>query len=164
MWLIAGLLVAGFLLAALAGFHLGPHVHVVAGVLGLLAAIWLIIMAAQGRSLGLVAVLLSAVILFTLGIGVLAWQGLSSRPAPSTEREVPIEGEHGLAVGTLAPTGIVRVNGEDWTAVSLNGTLRPGERVQVINARGVHLEVWGEDHEGPGGPLDRGATSEGSDA
>jgi membrane-bound ClpP family serine protease len=48
-------------------------------------------------------------------------------------------------VEALDPAGIVRVAGEDWTAVSLNGPVPAGGRVQVVSVRGVRLEVWGED-------------------
>jgi hypothetical protein len=39
------------------------------------------------------------------------------------------------------------VNGENWSAVSLNGTVRDRTRVQVVKVNGVRLEVWGEDGE-----------------
>ena len=58
-----------------------------------------------------------------------------------------LEGAEGVAVSDLAPEGIVRVRGEQWSAVSVNGTVRSGTRVQVLRAAGVHLDVWGEDAE-----------------
>ena len=56
-----------------------------------------------------------------------------------------LEGAEGVALSDLAPEGIVRVRGEQWTAVSVNGTVPKGTRVQVLRTSGVHLEVWGED-------------------
>ena len=162
MWLLAGVLVASFLLAALAGFHLGPHVHALAGLLGILAVAWLVVEALQGRSLGIVITLIVFVLLGSVGVGLLAWKGLS---APSVSagsgRRVPIEGEYGHAVTALEPSGIVRVGGEDWSAVTLNGSVPPGGKVQVLNARGVHLEVWGEENEALGQSSDEQSTSEG---
>ena len=64
-----------------------------------------------------------------------------------------LEGAEGVAVGDLTPEGIVRVRGEEWSAVSVNGDVRAGCRVQVLRALGVHLEVWGEESEAlPRGP------------
>ena len=47
----------------------------------------------------------------------------------------------------LAPGGIIRIRGEEWSAISVNGTARRGSAVQVLRAVGVRLEVWGEDAE-----------------
>jgi hypothetical protein len=39
------------------------------------------------------------------------------------------------------------VGGEQWSAVSMNGTVRSGGPVQVLRADRVRLEVWGEEAE-----------------
>ena len=155
MWLAAGLLLAAFLLTVLAGFHLGPHVHAGAVALGALCVVCLALAAASGHAVGLAIVLLVGVVLLAVGVGLVAWRALRApRDGEPSARRIPIEGEHGEALTDLDPSGIVRVQGEDWSAVTLNGAVRSGERVQVINARGVHLEVWGEEHDTPG-PFDR---------
>ena len=43
MWIIAGVLLGLVVLASLVGFHSGPHAHVAAGVVGVLAAAWLVV-------------------------------------------------------------------------------------------------------------------------
>ena len=50
MWVIAGVLLGIVVLASLIGFHVGPHAHVAAGIFGVLAAAWLVVMAVDGRS------------------------------------------------------------------------------------------------------------------
>jgi membrane protein implicated in regulation of membrane protease activity len=146
MWLVAGLLVGFVVLVSLLGFHTGPHTHVVAGVLGVAAAIWLVVMAFEGRSLPILLVLLGAVLVISVGVGVLAWKGLSSPPTASPiPRGRSPEGAEGVAVTDLDPSGIVRVHGENWSAESLNGTVKASARIQVINAKGVRLEVWGDE-------------------
>ncbi len=60
MWVIAGVLLGLVVLASLIGFHVGPHAHVAAGVLGVLAAAWLVVMAVDGRSAPVLWALLSA--------------------------------------------------------------------------------------------------------
>jgi len=148
MWVIAGVLLGLVLLASLLGFHVGPHVHAVAGVLGVLAAGWLLLMVAEGRSLPVLWVLLSADVVVSAGVGVLAWKGLTERGSTALgHRLLSSEGAEGVALGELDPEGLVRVNGEDWSAVSLNGHIRAGSRVQVIRGGRVRLEVWGDEVE-----------------
>ena len=48
MWTVAGLLLGFVVIATLLGFHVGPHSHLVAGALGVVAAAWLLVMAANG--------------------------------------------------------------------------------------------------------------------
>jgi hypothetical protein len=151
MWVVAGVLLGLVVLAALMGFHAGPHVHAAAGVLGVAAAGWLVYMVVSGRSLTVLGVLLSADLVVCVGVAVLAWRGLSTRGlvVPGHRFLSPMAAE-GVAVGDLDPQGIVRVHGENWSAVSVNGTVPAGGRVQVIGGTGVRLEVWGEEPESDG--------------
>jgi len=90
------------------------------------------------------------------GIGTLAWKGLTTRGVNVADRRLvsPL-GAEGVAVGDLHPDGIVRVNGENWSAVALNGLVRAGSPVEVLRVTGVRLEVWSDAAVGPsGGPLD----------
>jgi len=163
MWVVAASLISFMAIALLVGFHTGPHTHVLASAFGVIAAIWLVVMASEGRSLPLVIVLLVAVALVSIGVGVLAWKGLSGQAAIGIgSRSSPIEGAEGKAVTDLDPEGIVRVRGEDWSAQTLNGVVRAGSRVQVVNAKGVHLEVWGEESDTLPKPRNQGTTSDGS--
>ncbi|HXY42731.1 MAG TPA: NfeD family protein [Acidimicrobiales bacterium] len=146
MWVIAGVLLGLVVLAALVGFHSGPHAHVVAGVIGLLAAAWLVLMAVDGRSAPVLWALLSADVVASAGVGVMAWKGLTGAHA-AADALGSVKGKEGIALSDLTPDGIVRVRGEQWSATSVNGTVRAGTRVQVLRATGVHLEVWGEDTE-----------------
>jgi membrane-bound ClpP family serine protease len=146
MWVIARVLLGLVVLASVLGFHVGPHAHVAAGVLGLLAAVWLVVMAVDGRSAPVLWALLSADVVVSAGIGTLAWKGLSTRGIYVTDRHlVSPAGAEGVAVGDLDPNGIVRVNGENWSAVAVNPPVRAGSPVQVVRAAGVRLEVWGDD-------------------
>lgn len=145
MLVVAGVLLGVVILFALLGFHTGPHSHALAGVVGFVAAIWLIVMALTGRSSAVLWSLFSADLVLSAGAGTLAWRGLSAKGRASAHRALRIEGAEGVAVSDLTPEGIVRVNGEQWSATSLNGTVRAGSPVQVIGQRGVHIEVWGEE-------------------
>ena len=65
--------------------------------------------------------LLSADLIVSAGIATLAWKGLTSRGAYVAGRHlVSPDGAEGVAVGNLDPEGIVRVNGENWSAVAVN--------------------------------------------
>jgi membrane-bound ClpP family serine protease len=147
MWIIAGVLLGLMVLVGLVGFHTGPHSHVVAGVLGALAAAWLVVMALDGRSSSLLWALLSADLVVSTGLGALAWKGLSAAADaadPEARRRLS-EGTEGVALTALTPEGIVRVRGEDWSAVSRNGDVPAGGHVQVLRAAGLRLEVWREE-------------------
>ncbi|MDR3647459.1 MAG: NfeD family protein [Acidimicrobiales bacterium] len=146
MWVIAGVLLGLLVLASLVGFHTGPHAHFAAGVIGVCAAAWLVFMAVDGRSAPVLWALLSADVVVSAGMGIMAWNGLSGR-ATAVHHVHSLEGSEGVAVGDLTPVGIVRVGGEDWSAVSVNGNVRSGGRVQVLRAAGLRLDVWGEDIE-----------------
>lgn len=148
MWIITGVLLGLLCLAAVFGFHFGPHAHAVAGVIGVFAAGWLLYTAADGKTGPALWWLLGADILVSAGVGAMAWFGLA-RSNEATERYHlnALEGSEGVVVSTLAPEGIVSVHGEQWTAVSVNGTAPASSRVQVLRADGVRLEVWGESAE-----------------
>jgi membrane-bound ClpP family serine protease len=160
MWVVAGVLLGLVVLAALAGFHAGPHAHVLAGGLGILAAAWLLAMAALGDGRVLLWVLLGADLTVSgalgsaglvavrrsralpgagavLGAGAVAGEGPPSHLGS-------LEGALGVAVSRLAPAGVVRVQGEEWSAEAVNGVVPVGGTVQVLEVQGLRLRVWGE--------------------
>jgi len=147
MWVVAGVLLGLVVLASLVGFHSGPHAHVAAGVIGALAAVWLVWMVLDGRSAPVLWALLGADLVLSLGVGVMAWSGFS-RHGTAAHHVRPLEASEGVAVSDLTPEGIVRVQAEQWSAVSVNGTVRAGTPIQVLRANGIRLEVWGEEAEG----------------
>lgn len=154
MWVVAGVLLALVVLGAVAGFHAGPHAHLFASVAGVVAAVWLIVMALVGNAHPLLYVLLGADVTLTALMSFAAWRVMSNPGSVAEHNKPPanVEGHLGVVVSPLEPAGIVRVDGEEWTAVSLNGTVPVGGRVQVINAKGVRLEVWGEESPALGAP------------
>lgn len=147
MWVVAGVLLALVVIGAIAGFHAGPHAHLLAAIAGVVAAVWLVVMALLGYTHPLLYVLLGADVTLTALLGYAGWRVIKSPHAVAEHDKPPpgVEGKLGVAVGALDPAGVVRVGGEEWTAVSLNGPVPVGGRVQVINAKGVRLEVWNEE-------------------
>ena len=148
MWIVAGILLGIVVLGAIAGFHAGPHAHLWASVAGVVAAAWLITMAFLGDSRPLLYVLLGADVSITALMGFAGWKVLSSPEGAAAHDKPPpsVEGRMGVAVGPIDLEGIIRVGGEEWSAVSLNGPIAAGDSVQVINTRGVTVEVWGEEN------------------
>ena len=151
MWTIAGILLGVVIVASLVGFHTGPHAHVVAAVAGVLVAAWFLFMVADGHSSSLLWVVLGADLVISVCLGLAAWRVLSTRDE-DVRHFNSLEALEGVAVSDLTPGGIVRVRGEQWTASSVNGTVRSGARVQVLRADGVRLEVWGEEADAPPPP------------
>ncbi len=156
MWMIAGMLLGLVIVASLLGFHAGPHVHLMAGVLGLVAAGWLVAIAVTGPLWPGLWVLLSGDLVISASVGVLAWKGLTShRRNLPTRQLAALEGAEGVAVTDLAPAGVVRVLGEQWSAVAVNGAAPAGTAVQVLGVRGVRLEVWADQVTAGAHPTDR---------
>jgi membrane-bound ClpP family serine protease len=148
MWIVAGVLLGSMVLATVASLHVGPHGHGVAASLGIAAAVWLLVMIAAGRGRPLLFALLGADLAMSGGLGLLTWKGFTDAGRRGHRASSP-EGKHGIAVNDIDPHGIVRVAGEEWTAESVNGRISAGQRVQVIHADGIRLQVWGE----PADPL-----------
>jgi len=144
VWVIAGVLLGLVVLGSLIGFHTGPHTHVVAGAAGVLCAAWIVFMVIDGRGAPVLWALLGADVVVSVGVGVMAWNSLSARHT-RPHHLTTLEGAEGIAVGDLNPDGIVRIRGEQWSAVSVNGNVPAHTRVQVLRADGVRLEVWGDE-------------------
>jgi membrane-bound ClpP family serine protease len=148
MWIVTGVLLGLFFLAAIMGFHSGPHTHGVAVALGVLAGGWLVYLVIERDSSPGLWSILGGDLLASGGLGALAWKGISQYRGESVaDHRHPLEGVEGVAVSDLGPGGIIRVRGEEWSAVSVNGSAPQGSLVQVLRATGVRLEVWSEEAE-----------------
>src|ERR1700722_17724065 len=151
MWFVADFLLAFVVIASVLGFHIGPHSHAAAGIARVVAAIWVLTMAATGQAAPLLWVALGAAVAITAGVGSMAWRGLQTKNIPALP--LPHDrliGATGVAASDLDPDGIVRVRSEAWSATSLNGKITKGQTVQIIEVTGIHLGVWGEDSTTPG--------------
>jgi membrane-bound ClpP family serine protease len=146
MWVITGVLLGLVVLASLIGFHVGPHAHLMAGVLGALAAASLVMLAVERNTSALLWALLAGDLSMSAGVGYLAWRGWSHRGRPFAEHRLLTRARaEGVAISDLDPEGIVRVQGEQWSAVAINAPVRCGSHVIVVGHGGVRLEVWGEE-------------------
>lgn len=50
-------------------------------------------------------------------------------------------GATGIALSDLAPSGLVRVKSEEWTADAVDGSIKQGEAISVVKADGLRLQV-----------------------
>lgn len=147
MWVGVGVLLGLVVIASVLGFHVGPHGHLAGVGLGVAAAIWLVVMAATGQSEPLLWVLLGADVAISGGLAAIAWRGLKAQDVEIGPAVPGLVGAEAVAVTDLEPAGVVRVAGENWSATSMNGPVKAGHRVQVIEASGVRLGVWAEEVE-----------------
>ncbi len=103
-----------FLLLVLPGFGIGVPVWTVAVVIGILLAKDLLVAPFILRG------------------------GLSARPETGSESLI---GRTALIVEDLTPEGLVKVDGELWSAECINGTARRGESVVIISVSGARVLV-----------------------
>jgi membrane-bound serine protease (ClpP class) len=73
---------------------------------------------------------------------------LATRRLPAVSGPEALLGKEGVATSELAPRGVVRVAGEDWTAIAEAAPISQGEMVEVIGVEGVMLRVH-RPHEWP---------------
>ncbi len=59
-------------------------------------------------------------------------------PRVGVEAMVGLRGE---ALTPLNPKGLVSIGGEVWRAIALDGTVNPGERIQVVEVEGLTVKV-----------------------
>ena len=55
--------------------------------------------------------------------------------------DLPEGGQHGTTVSPLAPDGVVRVDGQLWSARAATGRIEPGQTVRVLAREGLMLVV-----------------------
>ena len=146
MWVITGVLLGLVVLGTLIGLHSGPHGHIAAGVLGLVVGVFLLVLSIERSASTLLYVLIAGDLTVSVGLGLLAWRGLANRDRFVTDHRALVPtGAEGVAVTDLDPQGIVKVQGEDWSAVAINAPVPAGTQVQVVRRGGVRLEVWGQE-------------------
>lgn len=157
MWVVAVVLLGLFALLVLLGLRAGPHSHLAGALFGAAAAAWLLAMALSGHGETLVWTLFGVDLGASLGIALAAREALR-RPAAQNHPLGTLTGREGIAVSDLNPEGVVRVGGEDWSAISMNGPIARGGRVQVVEREGVRIGVWGI--EAPADQIDSGEQPE----
>jgi membrane-bound ClpP family serine protease len=151
---LAAVLLGSVVVVSLVGFHAGPHLHAVGSALGLAAAVVLVLLAIEGHPASWVWALFACDAAVSAGLGYLAWRGLRSRAMPDSGALTGRASE-GIALTELAPEGIVRIHGEQWSAVAVNPPVHAGATVYVTSRGGVRLEVWGEEPIGQIGDAER---------
>lgn len=82
----------------------------------------------------------------TIGVGAFFLLGLSAalraQSAPIAVGKETVIGRLGVVQQPLTPSGIVRLEGEEWSAVSVDGgTIKGGSRVRVVATEGLVLKV-----------------------
>ncbi len=147
--------------------HIGPHGTLVAGLVGVVAAV-VAGLAVETFGIGGATFLGWGLLGLTLvGSGGAVWagrQGLRAAAAlPPAHEPGRLWGADGMALSDLAPTGTVRVRGETWSAEALSGSIPAGSRIHVAEVEGLHLRVWADAGDLVGPPPGAGRSA-GTDA
>ncbi len=86
--------------------------------------------------------LIAIMVLLIFGFSILILRAVieaSHRPAQAGAQK--LIGMEGIALADLTPAGQVRVDLQDWSAVSVAGPIRAGDPVRVTGIAGVRLQV-----------------------
>jgi membrane-bound ClpP family serine protease len=122
--------------------HAGGHAWFVPLPALALAAVWALTASARSAESAWWLVALCAVA--CAGGVLVAGAALRQRLRGTLVGLPELRGTSGVAVTALAPAGVVRVGGENWSARSVSGPLPVGAPVHVLGVRGVRLDVWSE--------------------
>jgi len=89
------------------------------------------------------ALIYGMVVLFSSVFILLAALGLGALRRPASVGREAVVGAKGVALSDLAPTGQVHIQGENWSAVVVEGApaVRKGDKVIVKSVQGLTLEV-----------------------
>ncbi len=127
-----------------AGVHLGPHSSIGAGASSfVIAGVAIAFLAGSSRSVTTLTLLIYGLI-FVISIGTIALgvKGVMSKSKALTpQRYLSLLGRTGVASTDLAPSGTVTVDGESWSADALEGTIKEGTNIFVVEADQIHLKV-----------------------
>ncbi|MGG4450942.1 NfeD family protein [Brevibacillus porteri] len=150
-WLHIGLFAIGILLMLLEIFLPGGIV----GAIGFVSIVTGLVMAAYDTQQGLaslgIAALITAIVTFML-VKKYGVKGLFNKfilgdtqrneegyVAPRDQRE--LEGKSGIALTTLRPAGVVKVEGKRVDAVSVGGFIEAGTAITVVQVEGTRIVV-----------------------
>ena len=135
------LLVASVVFFVLELLHPGVGLPAVAGVISLvLGGLFLFDTSVPGVSVSWLVIVPVAgfAVLFFL---IVVRKAMQLRHREVTTRDEQLVGAEGTVVQTLDPTGVVKVAAEEWSARTVRGTPRRGDRVRVVKMEGLTLEV-----------------------
>ena len=135
------LLVASVVFFVLELLHPGVGLPAIAGVISLvLGGLFLFDTSVPGVSVSWLVIVPVAgfAILFFL---IVVRKAMQLRHREVTTRDEQLVGAEGTVVQTLDPTGVVKVAAEEWSARTVRGTPRRGDRVRVVKMEGLTLEV-----------------------
>jgi len=94
----------------------------------------------SGGNLSPITIAVMTVVFGLFFVGVVSF-GVRAQHRRVTVGSEALVGKSGVAVSALAPTGIVRLGGEEWSATAVGEVIAEGEEVQVLSVEGVHLVV-----------------------
>ncbi|HET9110007.1 MAG TPA: NfeD family protein [Ktedonobacterales bacterium] len=115
----------------------------------------LLLFAPFSSGFGALALLtISPVLIGASTLGVMAFflllirASLRTRRLPARTGREALLGKEGVVTSALTPKGVVRVDGEDWSAIAEAEPINTGELVEIIGVEGVTLRVhrpheWG---------------------
>jgi membrane-bound serine protease (ClpP class) len=76
-------------------------------------------------------------------LATLVYLGITSQHSGIREGHVALVGQRGVALSDIAPSGVVRVRGEEWSAALAEGApkVRKGHGVIIKGVNGLTVEI-----------------------
>lgn len=143
VWGAAGVITILVVATAVVAAHAGGHAWFVPVPGAALAVVWFLAVSGGSRHAS-AWWLLGASAAFCGFAALLAAGVLRAREAGGLVPTPTLVGAEGTVVSALDPIGIVRAQGESWTAESISGPLPVGVTVHVVKVQGLRLVVWSE--------------------
>jgi membrane-bound serine protease (ClpP class) len=138
----AVLVVLGILLIVLEVHLPGAHVPGAAGAVSLGLGIFFAVRSASPSARTSEALLIAAIgCVLVVAAFVARAVVIARRQPPSPHPTSKLIGAEGLVQRALDPTGIVRAEGEAWTARAKRAPVPEGARVRIVAVDGLTLEV-----------------------
>ena len=112
-----------------------------------------VVLALVFLGLWLFHVKITLVLILTLAAGIIVWAFIMHKAVIPAMRRKKVNGAEGMigAQGvvseTLAPIGMVEINGEYWKASGVNGRIDKGREIEVVGIKGLKLQVKEKPHD-----------------
>ena len=144
MFVFSIVLVVVMVISIAVSLHLGPHLGVGSGIISLVISAIAIIFATTRSGPIDTTLLIIYLLALAISIAVIVFGArsiIAETKVPRSRATTSPIGHIGRALSDIDPEGRVKVNGEEWSARSVDSPIPIGSEVFVVDADKIHLTV-----------------------